>query len=351
MKRYIKEGYTCANDKPPTIVFGAESIPIDILDNLNKFESCCLSLTNVSQLKACKQCSFAANEESNRNEFCAPSFSLDQLGFKPKSFDVNQVPGVDSSSIHLQCSLLEIVKLDPNNDRKGLVILEVDTFDIDKKVLRAVPREESNGTSRNLLARIEADQMEAIGSLGDGNFARIHKLYHMFRPKAINLTSDNKEYANDSFTLFPPYTAPEIFSRAVKFTYKDDPNCILGYNPTKQTTLPRPIGWISTYTEKHRVKHLAPYSFFIDVARGKRPMVAFISYTNNGTKRKDAQTDAEDTGVFAWNVVTEKNAELMNLSSAGNVFLLLILTNELFMYSSHFYNRLIVRYQKFKERV
>jgi hypothetical protein len=58
--------------------------------------------------------------------------------------------------------------------------------------------------------------------------------------------------------------------------------CVLGYNPLKQIAQPRPVGWISTYGSGgggdgggNRVAHIAPYSFFGDVARGDRPMVAY----------------------------------------------------------------------------
>ena len=57
---------------------------------------------------------------------------------------------------------------------------------------------------------------------------------------------------------------------------------MLGYNPLKQIAQPRPVGWISTYGSGgggdgggNRVAHIAPYSFFGDVARGDRPMVAY----------------------------------------------------------------------------
>jgi hypothetical protein len=57
---------------------------------------------------------------------------------------------------------------------------------------------------------------------------------------------------------------------------------VLGYNPLKQIAQPRPVGWISTYGSGgggdgggNRVAHIAPYSFFGDVARGDRPTVAY----------------------------------------------------------------------------
>ena len=104
-------------------------------------------------------------------------------------------------------------------------------------------------------------------------------------------------------------------------------SCPLGYNPVTALILPRPIGWISTYSQVGRVPHVAPYSFFSDVARGPAPMVAFSAYrrgennnsNNNNTiedHRKDAHKDAEETKCFCFNLVTEDLAVPMNYTSA-----------------------------------
>lgn len=75
----------------------------------------------------------------------------------------------------------------------------------------------------------------------------------------------------------------------ITHTYRLDTCCPLGYNP---------MGWISIYwlistnepnslhnaTNSHGkrqedlIHHISPYSFFIDVARGSRPMVAFAAF-------------------------------------------------------------------------
>ena len=124
--------------------------------------------------------------------------------------------------------------------------------------------------------------------------------------------------------------------------------CRLGYNPMKQICQPRPVGWISTYEKATRVPHIAPcvprhrtamhisghlraasdrtavqrvradlilvrrcarrlrraaadgpgqlsvhflphrYSFFADVGRGERPMVAFSASRRPEGTLKDA---------------------------------------------------------------
>ena len=133
----------------------------------------------------------------------------------------------------------------------------------------------------------------------------------------------------------------------IEYTYRLDSYCPLGYNPMKQVVCPRFIGWISTYepnslrnSKCHGVKvdpihHISPYSFFIDVARGSRPMVAFAAcprsdefadsdddefigdqFKGGVDDRKDAWRDAEDTGVFCANLVSRELAWAMSASAA-----------------------------------
>ena len=137
--------------------------------------------------------------------------------------------------------------------------------------------------------------------------------------------------------------------QSISYTYRKDDICPLGYNPMKQVVCPRFIGWISTYepasllsTENSAggqpIAHISPYSFCIDVARGHRPMVAFAAcprsdeFANSGDSDsdseqhdakndvsngwKDAQRDAELTGVFCVNLVSEEMAWAMNASAA-----------------------------------
>ena len=143
--------------------------------------------------------------------------------------------------------------------------------------------------------------------------------------------------------------------QTISYTYRKDNVCPLGYNPMKQVVCPRFIGWISTYepesllsTENggggsgQPIAHISPYSFCIDVARGSKPMIAFAACprsdefdnsddesdsetekqrsTNNKKIEsdgwKDAQRDAELTGVFCVNLVSQEMAWAMNASAA-----------------------------------
>ena len=139
--------------------------------------------------------------------------------------------------------------------------------------------------------------------------------------------------------------------QTISYTYRKDGICPLGYNPMKQVVCPRFIGWISTYeptsllptengdggSAQQPIAHISPYSFCIDVARGSRPMIAFAAcprsdeFDNSDDESdseseqqsttisngwKDAQRDAELTGVFCVNLVSQEMAWAMNASAA-----------------------------------
>ncbi len=75
--------------------------------------------------------------------------------------------------------------------------------------------------------------------------------------------------------------------------------------------VPRPIGWIGTMGPDG-VPNLAPYSFFNMVA-GTPPTVLYAPGLSR--RRKDSLANAEATGAFSVNIVTEEVAEAMNLTS------------------------------------
>jgi flavin reductase (DIM6/NTAB) family NADH-FMN oxidoreductase RutF len=84
----------------------------------------------------------------------------------------------------------------------------------------------------------------------------------------------------------------------------------LPHDPFNAIVAPRPIGWVSTRGSDGTV-NLAPYSFFNAFAY-RPPIIGFAS-----TDRKDSVTNAEATGAFCWNLVTEDLAEAMNATSAS----------------------------------
>ena len=82
----------------------------------------------------------------------------------------------------------------------------------------------------------------------------------------------------------------------------------LAHDPFNAIVAPRPIGWIGTRSADG-VRNLAPYSFFNALAY-RPPLVGFSS---NGYK--DSVRNAQETGVFTWNLVTRALAERMNATS------------------------------------
>ena len=87
-------------------------------------------------------------------------------------------------------------------------------------------------------------------------------------------------------------------------------------NPYKSLVVPRPIGWISTIS-KTGVPNLGPYSFFNAVAENPHMVMFSSSYRPQSAERKDSHWNAEETGEFVVNIVTEDLKDQMSASSAS----------------------------------
>ena len=88
----------------------------------------------------------------------------------------------------------------------------------------------------------------------------------------------------------------------------------LPVDPLKSLIVPRPIGWISTVDPQGRV-NLAPYSFYNGVSEFP-PMVYFaITGKYGDTPTKHSQMNAEATGEFVVNMVTDALKEAMNVTT------------------------------------
>jgi flavin reductase (DIM6/NTAB) family NADH-FMN oxidoreductase RutF len=89
----------------------------------------------------------------------------------------------------------------------------------------------------------------------------------------------------------------------------------LAVDPLKSLLVPRPIGWISTIDPQGRV-NLAPYSFYNGISEFP-PMVCFaITGTYGDTPTKHSRMNAEATGEFVVNMVTDDLKEKMNVTTA-----------------------------------
>lgn len=84
----------------------------------------------------------------------------------------------------------------------------------------------------------------------------------------------------------------------------------LSHDPFNAIVGPRPIGWISTRSAAG-VLNLAPYSFF-NAFNYTPPIVGFASVGH-----KDTLRNVEQTGEFAWNLVTLPLAQVMNQTCAA----------------------------------
>ena len=88
----------------------------------------------------------------------------------------------------------------------------------------------------------------------------------------------------------------------------------LPHDPFKALVAPRPIGWISTLGKDGSV-NLAPYSFFNAVCYNPC-IVMFAASGLPDDPMKHSWRNAEETGEFVCNIVSEELKEPMNVTSA-----------------------------------
>jgi flavin reductase (DIM6/NTAB) family NADH-FMN oxidoreductase RutF len=84
------------------------------------------------------------------------------------------------------------------------------------------------------------------------------------------------------------------------------------YQLLTSLVVPRPIGWLSTFSHDGHA-NLAPFSYFTAVAA--TPMLVGVSIGHRKGAPKDSLRNILDTGAFCVNVVTEPQLEVMNATS------------------------------------
>jgi len=82
----------------------------------------------------------------------------------------------------------------------------------------------------------------------------------------------------------------------------------LAHDPFNAIIGPRPIGWISTLDAEGRT-NLAPYSFF-NAFNYTPPIIGFSSISG-----RDSLANAQVTGEFVWNLVTQDTVRAMNVTA------------------------------------
>ena len=85
------------------------------------------------------------------------------------------------------------------------------------------------------------------------------------------------------------------------------------YQLLTSLVVPRPIGWISTWSAEG-VANLAPFSYY--AALSASPLLVGVSVGHRRTGPKDTLRNIRERGAFCVNVVTEPLIEAMNATSA-----------------------------------
>lgn len=94
----------------------------------------------------------------------------------------------------------------------------------------------------------------------------------------------------------------------------DEQNWRTVYKLMIGSILPRPIGWISTISLDGR-PNLAPFSFFSPICPNPPHILFCPSVRRTDGALKDTLRNAQSTGQFVANIVTDSLAEAMNVSS------------------------------------
>lgn len=89
--------------------------------------------------------------------------------------------------------------------------------------------------------------------------------------------------------------------------------CPLPFSPFKSSTVPRPIGWLSSVSPSGE-ENIAPYSQWQNLTFDP-PMVMFSANQYPDGRRKDTVLNAEETGWFVWNMATYELREAVNISA------------------------------------
>jgi flavin reductase (DIM6/NTAB) family NADH-FMN oxidoreductase RutF len=85
------------------------------------------------------------------------------------------------------------------------------------------------------------------------------------------------------------------------------------YQLLTSLVVPRPIGWISTWSASGRA-NLAPFSFFNALATS--PMLVGVSIGERADRPKDTLVNIRERGAYCVNVVSQQFLEAMNRTSA-----------------------------------
>jgi flavin reductase (DIM6/NTAB) family NADH-FMN oxidoreductase RutF len=313
----LVQGYNAVGYTPPVLMVASDILPAEILEELRQTKLCTISAVTAheSTIEALAKAAAAPNAIPSH---VLPFEALHLAPFAAPAFEPYP-PAVRKSPMRFYCTLDREV---PLRGTATMVLLTMETVVVDGSVLRP-PTELMKG--RDVKAKIDCDLIRPWLGLSKRQFSTLAvPLRSMPRPRR------NPNDGTWTSTDLDPNPSEEYDVEHSNFDdmewafRRDGRSCPLGYNPVTAIIMPRPIGWISSYhypdgehDRTKRVAHLAPYSFFTDVSRDDHnPMVAFSGYRQDGVRPKDAQNDAQRTGCFAYNLVSEPLARSMNFSAA-----------------------------------
>lgn len=313
----LVQGYNATGYTPPCLMVASDVLPAETMEELRTTKLCTLSAVTANE-STIEALTMAATPNAVLKPM--PFEALELAPFTAHGFEAYP-PSVRKSPMRFYCTLDREVPL-PNGTAATMVLLTMETVVVEGSVLRP-PTELMKG--RDVKAKIDCDLIRPWLGLSRRQFAPLAlPLRSMPRPKR---NSDDGTWTSTDLDPNPddPYDVEHSTFEDMEWSFRrDGRSCSLGYNPVTAIIMPRPIGWISSYhyPDEHgrhtKVAHLAPYSFFTDVSRDDAcPMVAFSGFRQNeGTRPKDAQNDAQQTGCFAYNLVSEELAKAMNFSAA-----------------------------------
>jgi flavin reductase (DIM6/NTAB) family NADH-FMN oxidoreductase RutF len=320
----ILDGYTAACYTPPTLFFAQSSLPIKFIEKLKDTGICTLSVATFHDPKS------ALELVSSDNIHDQKTYTFQELNLSRAQKRNNYPCAIESSPVHMYCKVSDRVSFheSSHNDADDVMLILIAETVVFHKSILSDPT--NSMKQRSISAKIDAALIQPVVSLGSHHprFHSLKEIRSMPRPKlepsphqddaTTGISSSLLWVSSDFHTVVP--TGPRSLDHTTtEWNYRiDGHSCALGFNPTLAFIMPRPIGWISTYSKEGRVPHLAPYSFFIDVGYDVfHPMVAFSAYRPiDGTRQKDAQKDTEEMGCFCFNLCTEELAVAVNLSAA-----------------------------------
>jgi flavin reductase (DIM6/NTAB) family NADH-FMN oxidoreductase RutF len=304
----LLNGYTAVCYTPPTLLFAGSSLPRKTITRLKETGKCTVSVATARDPSSALSKASALSNDQERLSYTFRELNLSPIKKRPDYPCV-----VEGSPVHMFCSLSEDhTFLASNCD--GMLLLIGESIVVDGSVLSDPTESMKN---RAITAKIDAGLIQPVVAVGPNEFRSLKEIRSLPRPQQ---QADGSWVSSGFQTIVPTGTRQEAYTPTrMEWNYQTDGHaCALGFNPTLAFIMPRPIGWISTYSSSSRVPHLAPYSFFIDVAHGtENPMVAFSAYRpQDGASKKDAHKDSEETGCFCFNLCTEALAVAVNLSAA-----------------------------------